>query len=102
MCIREYATQIPYGVVEVEEDRLRAITEKPTVTHLASAGIYALSGATLAHVPPGEYFDMPRLFEILIREGLPVRVHRIEDYWVDIGRVDDLEKARLEFGKKTP
>ena len=100
MCIREYATQIPYGVVEIQDDELRAITEKPVVTHLASAGVYALSCETLGQVPAGEYFDMPRLFELLIRNGRRVRVYRIQDYWIDIGRVDDLERARLEFGKK--
>jgi dTDP-glucose pyrophosphorylase len=99
MCIREYATQIPYGVVDIEGDELRAITEKPIVTHLASAGVYALSPDVVRGLPHSEHLDMPALFQTLIRDGRPVRVHRIDSHWIDIGRVDDLERAQLEFGK---
>jgi len=28
-----------------------------------------------------------------------VRVHRIDEYWIDVGRIDDLERARRELGK---
>lgn len=99
MCVREYATQIPYGVVDVEGDELRSITEKPIVTHLASAGIYALSPEVVRRVPHGECMDMPALFQSLIQDRRKVRIHRIEEYWIDIGRPDDLARARLEFGK---
>jgi len=99
MCVREYATQIPYGVVETEGDELKAITEKPIVTHLASAGIYALSPEIVAELPHSEHLDMPVLFQTLIRGGRRVRVHRIDSHWIDIGRVDDLQRAQLEFGQ---
>jgi dTDP-glucose pyrophosphorylase len=99
MCVREYATQIPYGVVEANGDWLRGITEKPMVTHLASAGIYALSPEVARAVPRSEPLDMPTLFQNLLREGRPVRIHRIESHWIDIGRLDDLERAQLEFAK---
>jgi dTDP-glucose pyrophosphorylase len=98
MCIREYATQIPYGVAEVDGHDLRGIIEKPIVTHLASAGIYALSPETLGRVPQAEYLDMPALFQGLIGDGQRVRVHRIDANWIDVGRLDDLQRAQLEFG----
>jgi NDP-sugar pyrophosphorylase family protein len=97
MCVREYATQIPYGVVEIEGDELRAITEKPMVTHLASAGIYALSPEAVRRVPRGECMDMPALFQSLLQERRKVHIHRIEEYWIDIGRPDDLARAQREF-----
>jgi dTDP-glucose pyrophosphorylase len=100
MCIREYATQIPYGVVEVDGAELRGISEKPIVTHLASAGIYALSPDVLQLVPRAEQLDMPALFQSLIAKGRRVQVHRIDSHWIDIGRIDDLERARLEIGNE--
>jgi dTDP-glucose pyrophosphorylase len=99
MCVREYATQIPYGVVDVAGEELRSITEKPMVTHLASAGIYALSPEAVGRVPRGECTDMPALFQLLIQDRRKVRVHRIGAYWIDIGRPDDLQRAQLEFSK---
>jgi dTDP-glucose pyrophosphorylase len=102
MCVRAYATQIPYGVVEEEEGEFRSIVEKPTLTHLACAGIYALSPGILSCVPHMEYMDMPALFQTLVSPGRRIRVHRIDSHWIDIGRHDDLERAQIEFGKLPP
>jgi dTDP-glucose pyrophosphorylase len=99
VCVREHATQIPYGVVDAHGADLVAITEKPVVTHLTSAGVYALSGEALGHVPAGAPLDMPALLQDLVQRGRRVRVHRIDEYWIDIGRIDDLERARRELGK---
>jgi dTDP-glucose pyrophosphorylase len=99
VCVREHATQIPYGVIDANGARLLAITEKPVVTHLTSAGVYALSTETLRHVPPGGQIDMPALMQSLVDHGQRVQVYRIEEYWIDIGRIDDLERARRELGK---
>jgi dTDP-glucose pyrophosphorylase len=100
LCALEHATQIPYGVVEAEGENLLTITEKPTVRHLASAGVYALSREAVQSVPRGQFFDMPALMQALVRNGSRVRVHRIDEYWIDIGRMDDLERARKQFGNE--
>jgi len=100
LCALEHTTQIPYGVVEADGENLLAITEKPTVRHLASAGVYALSGQALQSVPRSQVFDMPALLQLLVRDGRKVRVHRIDEYWIDIGRMDDLERARKQFGQR--
>jgi dTDP-glucose pyrophosphorylase len=99
VCVREHATQIPYGVVDVHGTELRAITEKPVVMHLTSAGVYALSAESLRGVPSATQLDMPALLQWLVDHGRRVRVHRIDEYWIDIGRIDDLERARRELGK---
>jgi dTDP-glucose pyrophosphorylase len=95
--VREFSTQIPYGVVELEEGRVLAIREKPDIRHWVSAGIYALSPQLLPLVPAGEYFDMPTLLEAAVAGGYPVRARPIQEYWIDVGRLDDLESARQEF-----
>lgn len=95
--VREFSTQIPYGVVELDQERVRAIREKPDIRHWVSAGIYALSPELLRLVPAGEYFDMPTLLDKAVTVGCEVRAHPIREYWVDVGRLDDLESARREF-----
>jgi dTDP-glucose pyrophosphorylase len=99
VCVREHATQIPYGVIDANGANLLAITEKPVVTHLTSAGVYALSAETLRRVPPGGHIDMPELMQSLVAHGQRVQIYRIEEYWIDIGRIDDLERARRDLGK---
>lgn len=92
--VRPYQTQIPFGVVEVEVDRLTGIREKPTVEMLVNAGIYVLSPSVLPLVAGSEEFPITDLFTSAIAAGLPVGAHVIEDEWLDVGRHDELQKAR--------
>lgn len=98
MCARNYSTQVPYGVIEMENNSLRRIVEKPTYSHYVNAGIYVLSPEALDQVKPDEFLDMPTLFERIVTTGARASVFPIEEYWVDVGRHEDLERVRTEFG----
>ncbi|SNR86132.1 CBS domain-containing protein [Humidesulfovibrio mexicanus] len=99
MCVRPYTTQIPYGVVHVEDHKLVRIEEKPTQTVFVNAGIYALSPDALARIPSGQAFDMPALFETLVAEGAPTLAFPVREYWIDIGRVGDYEQAQTDYSR---
>ena len=43
MCVREYDFQVPFGVVEIKEQFVNTILEKPTHKFLVNAGIYVLN-----------------------------------------------------------
>lgn len=98
MATREYNHQIPYGVLKISNDfSLESIVEKPTERFHVNAGIYILDPVTLNHIPQNEYFEMPSLFQKLITQGNPVGSFPLRDYWIDIGRLEDLEQASDEF-----
>lgn len=97
MAVREYDFQVPYGVVSVRDGKIINIEEKPTHKFFVSAGIYMLSPETLAHIPDEEFFDMPTLFEKLIARGNSAVSFPIREYWLDIGRMGDYEKANSEY-----
>jgi dTDP-glucose pyrophosphorylase len=97
MCVREYSVQVPYGVIEVEDNRLTRIVEKPTHSFFINAGIYALSPEALDLVPGEGFFDMPTLFGELVERGRTAAAFPIREYWLDIGRMEDLERARGEY-----
>jgi dTDP-glucose pyrophosphorylase len=99
MCVREYQLQIPYGVVRTEGTRLCSIEEKPTERHFVNAGIYVLNPEVLNYIPENQYFDMPSLFELLIKRQEKTNVFPIREYWLDIGKIPDFEKANLEFSE---
>lgn len=99
MCVREYDHQIPYGVVTIDGERLVSIEEKPIRKFFVSAGVYVLEPETLASVPTDTLFDMPTLFENLLERAAPVVVFPVREYWLDIGRMDDLERANGEFNE---
>ena len=93
MCVREYDFQVPYGVVRLDDHRLVGIEEKPIQRFFVSAGIYVLEPAVLKLLPQGTAYDMPTLFEALVQNKMETVVFPIREYWLDVGRHADLEKA---------
>lgn len=92
--VREYGFEIPFGVVRREGDRVTSLAEKPHHRELVSAGIYVLEPDALTLLEVDEYCDMPTLLGRLIAEDRPVRAFEIHEEWIDVGRPEDLERAR--------
>jgi dTDP-glucose pyrophosphorylase len=99
MCVREYAFQVPYGVVQTEGPRLKAVVEKPVHNFFVNAGVYVVEPQVLDLFPPGEPMDMPQLFERIAETGDAASVFPIHEYWLDIGRIDDLERAQGDYSR---
>jgi len=96
MCVREFELQVPYGVVQIANHRLRAIEEKPVQRFFVNGGIYVLSPDMLRFIPEDSFYDMPALFDEIIARGENASVFPIREYWIDIGRTDDFERANVE------
>lgn len=99
MCVREYEFQVPFGVVQVDNHRLLNILEKPVHRLFVNAGIYVLNPEAIALVPPNSYFDMPSLFEALLQKQKETAAFPVREYWLDIGRMDDFERANGEYNE---
>jgi dTDP-glucose pyrophosphorylase len=97
MCVREYHFQVPYGVVKMDQHRLMGIDEKPVQRFFVNAGIYVLEPKTLELIPNNEFFDMPNLFKRIIDKGEETTAFPIREYWMDIGQLNDYEKANVEY-----
>ena len=98
LCVREHATQIPYGVVQMDDTRVLRLEEKPVVSHYVNAGLYLLDPEILDLLPAApESCDMPTLFEKAMRTGLPVNAFPIHEYWLDVGHPETLERANGEW-----
>lgn len=97
MCIREHSTQIPYGVVRIDDVKVVALEEKPWLTHYVNAGIYLLNPDILDLVPKGTFIDMPHLLEAAAQQGKFVSAFPIHEYWLDVGHPETLERAHGEW-----
>jgi len=97
MCVREYDFEVPYGVVNIENNRIADIDEKPVHRFFVNAGIYVLESRALDLIEPGMHLDMPDLFKRLMRAGEETAAFPIREYWIDIGRHADLERANGEY-----
>ncbi len=94
MCVRSYEWQVPYGVVQMQDGRLIGLEEKPARSEFVNAGIYVLSPEALDHLPPVGAFDMPSLFGSVMQNIGKPAVYVLQDYWLDIGHIEDLQRAR--------
>lgn len=96
VAVTEYTHTVPFGVAELEQDRIRDLVEKPTAAWWANAGIYCLSPALVARVPKGEETPMTTLIGDCLTRGESVGAYRVLGEWLDVGRPDELKKARGE------
>jgi NDP-sugar pyrophosphorylase family protein len=97
MCIREYDVQIPFGVVNVEEQQAKSIVEKPIQKYFVNAGIYVLEPELVNKVNPNTPIDMPNLLEKQIKKGKSVSIFPIHEYWLDIGHMKEYKSAHDSF-----
>lgn len=97
MCVRKYDFQVPYGVINTEGDSISGIVEKPVHAFFVNAGIYVLNPSLLNFIPKNEYMDMTTLFDTAKSKMCKLKVFPIHEYWLDIGRLEDFEKAQMDF-----
>jgi dTDP-glucose pyrophosphorylase len=97
MCVRNYEYQVPYGVIKTKGQNLTAIEEKPVHQYFVNAGIYALNPSATQYIPDNTFFDMPQLFEELIRKNEKTVAFPVREYWLDIGKMNDFERANIDY-----
>jgi dTDP-glucose pyrophosphorylase/predicted transcriptional regulator len=97
MCVQEYDLSVPFGVVELRDQEIIAMHEKPTETYFVNAGIYVLNPAVLELIPNQECFHVSELFQKLLADSRKPVAFPIREYWMDVGRPEDLEAARSEY-----
>lgn len=89
---------IDFGVLKFDvQGLLQEYLEKPVYPFSVSMGIYVLSRDCKTFINQGESIGMPDLLLRMMKNGENVYCHKSDCYWLDIGRVDDYEKAQEEF-----
>ncbi|NLI91354.1 MAG: CBS domain-containing protein [Peptococcaceae bacterium] len=99
ICVKENTSQIPYGVVTVRKNLLLKIEEKPQLRFFINGGLYVFNPGVLDYLPGGSCQDIPDFLQTLLKEGKDIGAFPIREYWIDIGRHHDYEKANYDFGK---
>ena len=90
-----YTHEVPYGVLQINDSgRVEAIVEKPLRQELVSGGIYIFHPSVLRKVPVNTFFSMTQVLTVCIESGDKVSVWSLDEDWIDVGRPQDLAKAR--------
>ena len=67
------------------------------VVAVAAVEVDVLEPEAVKHLPPTGPCDMPELMQRIMADGGEVASYLIKDYWLDVGNIGSLEKARKDF-----
>jgi len=56
-----------------------------------------LNQEALDQIPKDTFYNMTQLFENLLENGEKTSVFPIREYWMDIGQINDFERANLDY-----
>jgi dTDP-glucose pyrophosphorylase len=94
-----HQVDIPYGEFTLHEGRVTRVEEKPRKEFPVNAGIYLLDPSVIGLIPDGRYLDATDLIRALLDSGKTVTAYLIREYWLDVGRHHDLEKANRDVAE---
>ncbi len=96
VAIRQYEFEIPYGVIECDGIKIKALREKPRIEYFVNAGIYLLNPDVYEFIPSGKHFNMTDLIQWLMDANRNVVSFPVSEYWLDIGQPKDYDRAQKD------
>jgi NDP-sugar pyrophosphorylase family protein len=98
IAMHQRTVDVDFGVIELNtNNEITSYIEKPNLKYLVSMGIYIFDTEVLSYIKKSEKIDFPDLVKKLLENNERVIGYPSNDYWLDIGRQDDYEKAIGEF-----
>ncbi len=97
LTIKKIITPYDFGNIRFDGNYVMSVEEKPDIITYAIAGIYVMRQEIIDFIPDNTYFGMDQLLKKLLGNNIPVTKYELKDYWLDIGRVEDFEKAQTEY-----
>jgi dTDP-glucose pyrophosphorylase len=92
-----YRVGVPYAVLETSDGRVLSFKEKPTYTYYSNGGIYLMKRHVIEKIPSDTFYNATDLIESLLNNGGKVVSYPLTSYWLDIGRIEDFEKAQTDI-----
>jgi NDP-sugar pyrophosphorylase family protein len=90
-------TPFNFGRVETDGNRIVKVEEKPQFLIEIVAGIYFMRPELLELVPDDCYFGIDDLIHRMLAEDRPITRYLMDEYWLDIGRLEDYAEAERAY-----
>jgi len=98
--IKKEITPFAFGNIYFEGDKVTGIQEKPDIIMYILAGIYVMKPEIFNYFPKElEYFGMDELIMNMLHDNQLVSKYELNEYWLDIGRLNDYEKAQEAYNE---
>jgi dTDP-glucose pyrophosphorylase len=92
-----YQVNIPYAVLETQNNDVKSFKEKPSYTYYSNGGVYLMKKSVLKYIPNNSFYNSTDLMQNLINLKYKVISYPFLGYWLDIGKHDDFEKAQKDI-----
>lgn len=94
---KKIRTPFNFGSVQTSGNRIIKIEEKPDFLIEIVAGIYFMRPGLLDLVPDGQFFGIDSLIRRMLAEGRTITRYLMDEYWLDIGRIEDYSLAEEAY-----
>jgi dTDP-glucose pyrophosphorylase len=94
VCATKNEIIIPYGVLNINNQEVENITEKPIFDIHLNSGIYFLNKKIINQIKKNEKISAVELIKRSIKKNKKVLNYPIYENWIDIGNHSDLIKAK--------
>jgi mannose-1-phosphate guanylyltransferase/mannose-1-phosphate guanylyltransferase/phosphomannomutase len=102
LAVKRVADTREYGVVIHDADgRIGGFQEKPdpseALSDLGNCGMYIFEPEIFDHFPPEPFVDWAHdVFPALLERDVPFFIHEIDEYWNDVGSLDELKAGTFD------
>lgn len=87
--------KIDLGVLETANDKhITSFVEKPVLEFRVSMGLYVMEPPALDFIPKGVPFGFDDLMAAMLAENQSINTYEHKGLWMDIGRVEDFQRAQ--------
>lgn len=99
MILSKYTANIPYGVVDIDEDNnYLGTTEKPQFTYHINTGVYIVNPRVIDELPENEAVGFPEIIEEYFRAGERIGCYIVdESAYMDMGQLEEMEKMKKKL-----
>jgi len=91
---KKWVTPFNFGNIVSNGDYIKQVEEKPELVFEIIAGIYVMQPEIFKYIPENKYYGIDKLIQSLLSRGIPVARYLINEYWLDIGQIDDYFQAQ--------
>ena len=85
---------MPYGEIVEKNEKVQAIIEKPTITHLVNAGIYVIEKKFFKNSLKNKKLMMNEFITRQLKKNKKIFCYPVYENWIDIGNKIDYKNNK--------
>lgn len=99
LAIKKEILPFAFGNISFNDDYVTNVEEKPDIVTYILAGIYVMKPEIIDIIPENTYYGIDNLIKDMLKAKMKIVKYEMEEYWLDIGRLNDYEEAQNIYQK---